>query len=449
MFQASSLVLSAVGLLLATVAGFGNHLMVHFRGRTLEAYCRLNGNRDRFGTILDNQKDSQIACGYLFIFGNSIALIAGGIWMSNFLQRGFAPTVNGQLEPAHDGSISIFQLISFGILSATVLACLHSWIPKIVVRNGAAVLLYHTWWFWRIITFLSRPFRTLEYLFVALGHRLSDRRVDPRMVEESLEDEIRKMMLTGERDGLVTRSMREMVTGVMNLDEGQVSQIMTPRSKVDAIDINWEWEQILEAITDSGRTRIPAYDGSLDQIVGVLFVKDLISLLERPDQIEQSRDIKPLLREAWMIPPTRQVDELLKDFLLRRSHMAIVVDEFQQTLGVVTIEDALEEIVGEIADELDVDEVLPMVIEDADGGYSISGVMEVSAANRQLSLELPESDDYETIAGLVVSRIGAIPKVGAKTRIGNFQIAVTQANARQVHRVRIYRAPKTTSALTK
>ncbi len=129
--------------------------------------------------------------------------------------------------------------------------------------------------------------------------------------------------------------------------------------------------------------------------------------------------------------------------------MAIVVDEFQQTLGVVTIEDALEEIVGEIADELDVDEVLPMVIEDADGGYSISGVMEVSAANRLLSLDLPESDDYETIAGLVVSTMGAIPKVGAKTRIGNFHITVTQANARQVHRVRIYHASQTANALIK
>ena len=129
--------------------------------------------------------------------------------------------------------------------------------------------------------------------------------------------------------------------------------------------------------------------------------------------------------------------------------MAIVVDEFQQTLGVVTIEDALEEIVGEIADELDVDEVLPMVIEDSDGGYSISGVMEVSAANRQLSLELPESDDYETVAGLVVSTMGAIPKVGAKTRIGRFQIAVTQANARQVHRVRVYYATQTANAIIK
>lgn len=449
MFQASSLLLSFLGLLIATLAGFGNHLLVHFRGRTLEAYCRLKGDRDRFGKILDGQKDSQIACGYLFIFGNSLALVAGGIGVSNFLQAGLGANFATQYGPIMDNSISIFQLVSFGILSAVLLACIHSWIPKIVVRNGAAVLLFHTWWFWRMVTFVSRPFRTLEYLFVALGHRLSDRRIGTRVDEEALEDEIRKMMMTGERAGLVTRSMREMVTGVMNLDEGQVSQIMTPRSKVDAIDIHWEWHEILEAVTESGRTRIPVYDGSLDQIVGVLFVKDLISFLEQNDLTDQAHDIKPLLREAWMIPPTRQVDELLKDFLLRRSHMAIVVDEFQQTLGVVTIEDALEEIVGEIADELDVDEALPMVIEDSEGGFSIAGVMEVSAANRQLSLDLPESDDYETISGLVVSKMGVIPKVGAKTKIGKFKFAVTQANARQIHRVRVYPASRAATEIVK
>ena len=138
-----------------------------------------------------------------------------------------------------------------------------------------------------------------------------------------------------------------------------------------------------------------------------------------------------------MIPATRQIDELLKDFLLRRSHMAIVVDEFQQTLGVATIEDALEEIVGEIADELDVDETLPMFVEDPDGGFSIAGVMEVSAANRQMALFLPESEEYETVAGLLLSSLGTIPKVGAKTKIGKYQFSVSQATPRQVLRVRI------------
>ena len=237
--------------------------------------------------------------------------------------------------------------------------------------------------------------------------------------------------------------MRDMITGVMNLDEGQVSQIMTPRSKIDAIDVGWTWQQILDYVTTSGRTRMPVYENTLDNIIGVLFVKDLMALLQSPDLPEEGANIRKILRESWMIPATRQVDELLKDFLLRRSHMAIVVDEFQQTLGVVTIEDALEEIVGEIKDELDVDEALPMFVEDTDGGFSIAGVLEVAVANRKLSLDLPESDDYETVAGLVVSTIGSIPKIGAKTKIGKYQFLVTQASPRQVQRVRIAVASQT------
>jgi CBS domain containing-hemolysin-like protein len=306
-----------------------------------------------------------------------------------------------------------------------------------VVRNSAAVLLFHSWWCWQTINFAFRPFRALEHLFLAVGHRLSDRRIEDRVEEESLEDEVRKLVITGERGGLVTRSMRDMITGVMNLDEGQVSQIMTPRSKLDAIDIGWSWEQLLEAVSQSGRTRMPVYEDTLDNIIGILFVKDLMIMMRDRNAPDDAAAILKILREPWLIPATRQVDELLKDFLLRRSHMAIVVDEFQQTLGVVTIEDALEEIVGEIADELDVDETLPMIVEDPDGGFSIAGVMEVAAVNRQLALELPESDDYETVGGLVVAQLGVIPKVGSKTKVGKFSFSVTQANARQVLRIRV------------
>lgn len=424
--------LAILGLFLLAIGGFGSHLLLHFRGRTLEAYCRLKGNRERFGRILDEQDGAQTACNYLFIFGSSVALISAGTWLSMQMQWGLS---DSQVH------VSIYQLVSVSTIAAAVLACFYSWIPKIIVRNSASVLLYHTWWYWHAINVLSRPFRTLEHLFLAVGHRLSDRRVEDRVDEESLEDEVRKMIMAGERDGLVTRSMRDMITGVMNLDEGQVSQIMTPRSKIDAIDIGWAWQQVTEAVIASGRTRMPVYEDSMDNIVGILYVKDLMTLLQDSNRPSNASSMRSILRETWMIPATRKIDELLKDFLLRRSHMAIVVDEFQQTLGVVTIEDALEEIVGEIADELDVDETMPMFVEDPDGGFSIAGVMEVSAANRQMALYLPESDEYETVAGLIVSSLGSIPKVGAKTKIGKYQLSVSQATPRQVLRIRVAMIP--------
>ncbi len=424
--------LAFLGLCLLAIGGFGSHLLLHFRGRTLEAYCRMKGNRERFGRILDEQDDAQTACNYLFIFGSSVALISAGTWLSMQMQWGLSDSQN---------HVSIFHLVSVSTIAAAVLACFYSWIPKIIVRNSASVLLYHTWWYWHAINVLSRPFRTLEHLFLAVGHRLSDRRVEDRVEEESLEDEVRKMIMAGERDGLVTRSMRDMITGVMNLDEGQVSQIMTPRSQIDAIDIGWGWQQVTEAVIASGRTRMPVYEDSMDNIVGILYVKDLMTLLQDSNRPSNASSMRSILRETWMIPATRKIDELLKDFLLRRSHMAIVVDEYQQTLGVVTIEDALEEIVGEIADELDVDETMPMFVEDPDGGFSIAGVMEVSAANRQMSLYLPESDEYETVAGLIVSSLGSIPKVGAKTKIGKYQLSVSQATPRQVLRIRVAMIP--------
>ncbi len=428
MQNTSCIALAILGMILAAIGGFGSRLLLHFRGRTLEAYCRLKGNRELFGKILDEQDDAQTACNYLFILGSSIALISLGAWISIRLQWGLADSQNPVTTP---------QLISMSILAAAALACLHSWIPKIIVRNSASVLLYHTWWYWHTLNIASRPIRTLEHLFLAVGHRLSDRRVEDRIDEESLEDEVRKMIMAGERDGLVTRSMRDMITGVMNLDEGQVSQIMTPRSQIDAIDISWGWEQVTEAVIASGRTRIPVFEESLDNILGILYVKDLMTLLNDSEQPSDASSIRKILRETWMIPATRKIDELLKDFLLRRNHMAIVVDEFQQTLGVVTIEDALEEIVGEIADERDTHETMPMFVEDPDGGFSIAGVMEVSAANRQMALLLPESDEYETVAGLVISSFGVIPKVGTKTKIGKYQLSVSQASARQVLRIRV------------
>ncbi len=428
MQNTGSLGLALLGMVLAAIGGFGSHLLLHFRGRTLEAYCRLKGKRERFGKILDEQDDAQTACNYLFILGSSIALISAGTWLCIRLKWS---------QDQEQNPVSIYQLLSISIIAAAVLAFLYSWIPKIIVRNSASVLLYHTWWYWHAINVLSRPFRALEHLFLAVGHRLSDRRVEDRVEEESLEDEVRKMIMAGERDGLVTRSMRDMITGVMNLDEGQVSQIMSPRSQIDAIDIGWDWQQITTAVISSGRTRMPVYEDSLDNIVGILYVKDLMSLLQHSDQQYEGAKIRGILRETWMIPATRQIDELLKDFLLRRSHMAIVVDEFHQTLGVVTIEDALEQIVGEIADELDVDEAMPMYIEDPDGGFSIAGEMEVSAANRQMALLLPESDDYQTVAGLLVSSLGSLPVVGTKTKIGKYQLTVSQATPRQVLRFRV------------
>jgi CBS domain containing-hemolysin-like protein len=415
--------LSIIGLVLAAVGGFGSHLLSSFRGRSLEAYCRLRLRRERFGQILDFQQDAATASQYLFILGASLASISVGSACQRLL-----------LSQALDyrAVSDWYFLFAVGLAMAALMAFVHSWLPKVCIQNSASVVLFHSWWFWRFLAFCASPLRALESMFLSLGYRLSDRRADERFEEESLEDDIRTLVMAGEREGLVTSSMREMISGVMNLDERVVSQIMSVRSTVDAIDLDWEWNAILEALARFGRTRLPVYQGSLDQVAGILFVKDLMSHLSRNTE---PFDLRTLLREAWLVPGNMPIDQLLKDFLVRRNHMAIVVDEFQQTIGVVTIEDALEEIVGEIADELDVEEQKPDFREESDGGFTIAGMLEVASANRAMSLQLPESEDYETVAGMVISHLGELPKPGTKTQIGRYAITVAQANSRQIHSI--------------
>lgn len=467
--------LSLLGTLIAAISGFGVHLLSNFSGRSLEGYCRLKRRRDRFGNILDFQDDATRGAEYLFIFGSSLCLICSTIYLivpilphpsgtigavpfssvpspliqpvplrndidatstsTSILLKNLAPlgTTNHNNGIDH---VPLQLLAAMVIGSTALLMLLRIWLPQIVVAYGASVLLYHTWPFWRSIALITKPLVALESFFAWIGQRLGDETEDKSSEEESLEDEIRTMVTAGERDGLVSRGMREMIQGVMNLDEGQVSQIMTPRSQVDAIDIAMPWDDMVKAIHRCGRTRLPIYEGSLDNVLGILFVKDLLGFLENRIQ-EAPTDIRSLLREAWMVPANRSVDELLRDFRRKRNHMAIVVDDFAQTIGVVTIEDALEEIVGEIDDELDTEQLEDKPLREVDGFVEADGRTLVDKINKQLGWNLPESDDYETVGGLLISQLGWIPTEGTKRVIEDVEIVVRSANARQVLSVRM------------
>ena len=185
--------------------------------------------------------------------------------------------------------------------------------------------------------------------------------------------------------------------------------------------------------SETGRTRIPVYERTLDDIVGVLYVKDLLpGLANEPDQ--PRKPLRELLREPWLIPSTIPLDDLLQDFLENRKHLAIVVDEYGAVEGVVTIEDVLEEIVGEIIDESDND--LEEEITQLDDSKSeVLGVTHLDSINECLAIDLPDSEDYDTIAGFVITRLGHIPKPGEFVDHNGTRITVLEAKPRRVERV--------------
>ena len=409
--------LSLIGFLFSSIGGLGGELLDRFAGRSLEAYCRLKKNRERFGAVLDLQDAAMRSSEYLRMIGTVLFLIAG----------------TGAIFVA-DQNPTMGRLLTWGVGAGGLMMMVHVWLPAAVTRFASHQVLYHTWPFWRTLSFVLGPLAAPGDLVELVTRRLAGKEESEAEEEEILEDEIRTMVQAGEREGYFGQGVREMIHGVMSLHEDTVSHIMTPRSDVDAIDIQWDWHQVLDKVIEAGRTRFPVYEGTLDHVIGVLYVKDLLPFL----QMEKAPDrpLREIMRAAWTVPVDRSVEMLLREFLNSRSHMAIVLDEFQQTAGVVTIEDALEEIVGEIVDESDTDEEhVVRVINDST--VEVDGRVMIDDLNEILGWELPERDDYETVAGYVLFHAGVIPESGQQLTIEDVEIEILKATNRKIESVRI------------
>lgn len=440
---------------LTLVGGLGVHVLGNFDGRKLEAYCRLKRRPNLFGEVLDSYDSAAVSAQYLLHFGLVLGSLAAGAWFYNF---GNVEIRAGKLTSAVD-SLTICGWV-VGWLFLLTLAGL--WIPRVLVRDSSSLFIYHSWPMWRGLNVLTQPIAGLGDVFAWIGHRLNDKPEDTESEEEMLEDEIRTIVAAGHRDGVFSSSMQGMIQGVMELNEADVEKIMTPRGSVDAIDISSPWESIVEQVVEVGRTRIPVYRDNFDNIIGVLFVKDLLNGLSATHQYSTQRDqdaseqalqsgtftngsveppksfdLESVLRKAWFIPKNRRVDELLQMFLHNRNHMAIVLDDYQQIAGVVTIEDALEEIVGEIADELDLEEDSGLYYDEKTHRVEADGKVQIEEIEKKLGVDLPKSDDYDTIGGLIIQRLSEIPAVGTEVETDNLRITVLKASKRMIQRVRI------------
>ena len=392
MSETSWWLLSVCGFLLGSAGGLGGELLDRFAGRSLEAYCRLKKNRDRFGAVLDHQESAIRGSEYLRMIGTVLFLISGTAAI--FVEAG-SPTAA--------------RLVSWAVCAGGLMMMTHVWLPAAVTRFASTQVLYHTWPFWRTLATVMHPLSAPGVLIELLTRRLTGTAESEDEDEEQLEDEIRTIITAGTREGFFGPGVREMIQGVMTLHEDTVGHIMTPLGDVDAIDANASWDEVLKIVVTAGRTRFPVYEGTLDAVVGVLYVKDLLPFLANNRLADQS--LATIMRRPWTVPVDRSVELLLREFLHSRSHMAIVLDEFQQTAGVVTIEDALEEIVGEIVDESDEEEEFGILIID-DATVEVDGRVMIDDLNDTLDWNLPESDDYETVAGYVLYHTGSIPEEG-------------------------------------
>jgi CBS domain containing-hemolysin-like protein len=259
--------------------------------------------------------------------------------------------------------------------------------------------------------------------------------VEPRdespEAEATRDETVEQMVEASEKVGLIESDEHEMITGILQLDQTQAREIMVPRMDVIALDVETRLRDALAVVIDGAHARVPVFEESIDHVVGILYAKDLLRAL-RDGKTDAS--LRELARPAYFVPESKRLDELLQEMQRHHVHIAIIVDEYGGTAGIVTIEDILEEIVGEIQDEYDAAEE-PLIERVGDSEGVFDARVPVDKVNEILELNLPT--DNATLGGLVYQRLEKMPKAGDQVRVDDATISVLNVIGRRIKKVRV------------
>ena len=419
MSTAALLWIAAAALVITCLAAIGARALAEFSPAELEEICRKANKPDRLGHILHWREQVGLAMQSLRTLALTAAAAAGGLalWQHGqplgFAVGGWAP----------------------GLLAGLLLVlAANLWLPWTFARLWADPFLFSAWPLLWGGSFLLVPLALVAHVVDVALHRLAGRKASVPD-EESFEEDIRTIVSEGHREGLLEEDAREMIEGVIELGDADVSQVMTPRTDMVSIPASLSWEEMLEQVIGAGHTRIPVYGRNRDDILGILHTKDLLPELTRgPGQ--RAEHWTKLLRQPVFVPETKPIDALLQELQRSRNHMVVVLDEYGGVSGLVTMEDVLEEIVGEIVDEYDPAHV-EGVRDLGPGVCEALGRVHIDEINERLGLGLPEDADYDTIGGFVFNEFGHIPTTGEDLVWQNVRITVLDATRRRIERVRI------------
>jgi len=249
-------------------------------------------------------------------------------------------------------------------------------------------------------------------------------------------EQLIQLLHTAYNRNLIEADALSMIEGVLQVSEMQARDIMIPRSQMEVIDIEDSPDKFIPFVIATGHSRFPVIGENKDDVLGILLAKDLLRYYAG----EEEFDVREMLRPAVFIPESKRLNVLLKDFRSNRNHMAIVVDEYGGVAGVVTIEDVLEQIVGEIEDEHDYDEPGDNVVPEKGGGYRVKAITEIADFNDAFGTSYSD-EDFDTVGGLVISRFGRLPKRGEQIDFDGLSFRVLRADSRRLHALRVERIP--------
>jgi CBS domain containing-hemolysin-like protein len=245
------------------------------------------------------------------------------------------------------------------------------------------------------------------------------------------EDELKQVIDASSLSGTIDQTEHELIKSVLQFADITAKEIMVPRPDIVALDITMSRDVLVRKVIEEGYSRLPVYNGTIDHIIGVIYSKDLLSLLEHRSLII----LQDIIRPPYYVPESKKISQLLREFQQNKAHLGIVVDEYGGTEGIVTMEDIVEEIVGDILDEYD--EVRKSVEQASDGSVLVDAALSIADFNFQFRVQLPEAPEYETLAGYLQTVTGRLPELHEEIVTENFLFKIIKKSARRIQQVRV------------
>ena len=357
-------------------------------------------NRSKLKAIAEkNQRKADLLKGWLKKPNEILTALLIGNNIVNILASSIATMVaisilgnNSRAIAISTGAMTILLLI-FGEITPKVVAKAYS----THISNAVIKLVY-------MLSKLFLPISKIPMVVSKLIARIFGVKID-EIAFLITEEEIKSVVSVGEEEGVIEEEEKKMIHSIFEFTDTTVKEIMIPRTTVFAVEASKTLEEIWDVITGNGYSRIPVYEEGIDNIIGVFYIKDIFNVI-RDGKLNMQ--VKSFIREAYFVPETKALVEMLEEFKKKHIHMAIVLDEYGGTSGIITIEDLIEEIVGDINDEFDIehDEEIKKV---ADNKYIIDAMLDVEFLNEELSIDLPVSEDYDSLGGYIYSVLGRVP----------------------------------------
>jgi putative hemolysin len=359
----------------------------------------------------------------------TLAGVLGGYLATRYLEPFFE---HAGLERVVPPALEATFFVGVGIVFVELVV--GELVPKaLALRYTESIALFVSWPF----TIMGRASRWLIVLLTA-STRLVLRLFGIRDVRDRTfvsEEEIKHLVKEGRQQGVLDESQMELIHSVFEFTDMPVRKVMVPRPKIFALDADTSPSQVGSLIVESGFSRIPAYEGDIDNVIGLVYIKDALRLLEKRQPVV----IRKILHPAQFVPESKKVGALLKELQKRRSHMALVIDEHGSVTGLVTLEDLVEQIVGDIQDEYDWEE--RPVEKLRDGSLVVEGTVSAAELRESYEVPLPESSEFETVAGFMLDRLGSVPKGGEVIAVGDYRLTVVDVERNRISKVKVEKAP--------